>query len=79
MPACHPSLLIEEVLLKIFSNLPQSTLYSAALTCQAWKDPALDILWKEVNLINLTNAISPVTLDDSGLVRKPSLSGSGDY
>ncbi|KAG9023499.1 hypothetical protein FRB95_012998 [Tulasnella sp. JGI-2019a] len=55
---CHPALLIDEVLLPIFATLlaghRKGTLASAAVTCRAWSDPALDQLWsgldKEINL-----------------------------
>jgi hypothetical protein len=44
----HPVLLIDEILRHIFlfcSYYDRTSLVSAAQTCKAWKDPALDFLW----------------------------------
>jgi hypothetical protein len=44
----HPVLLIDEILRHIFSfcsYYDRASLVSAAQSCKAWKDPALDFLW----------------------------------
>lgn len=61
MPRCHPALLLEEVIQLLFSFLSQSELAAAARTCDAWKDLALDILWRDVQLQDLLNVVCPLT------------------
>lgn len=34
----------------------------AALTCRAWLDPALDLLWN-VDLVDILEVLSPMTVD----------------
>ncbi|CAA7265135.1 unnamed protein product [Cyclocybe aegerita] len=47
-PFMHLALLIDQLLLQIFSfclEYDRPSLVAAALTCRAWKDPALDLVW----------------------------------
>jgi len=41
----HPVLLIDEILRHIFIFCSRASLVSAAQSCKAWKDPALDSVW----------------------------------
>lgn len=71
-PHCHPALLLDEILTRIFSILRERrlkrTLAAAAVTCQAWSVPALVQLWSEVvDVVNMLNVLSPVLYDG----RKP--------
>lgn len=61
---CHPSLLVDEVLSGVFSNLRGRALAASAITCQAWKEPALDVLWSSVDLDDLLDILSPTTVDE---------------
>lgn len=70
---CHPSLLVDEVLSRIFSNLRCRALAASAVTCQAWKEPALDTLWSSVNLDDLLDVLSPATEGDEGLVSRANI------
>lgn len=47
----HPVLRIQEILLNIFGHLfkPPSDLLALARTCRAFKEPALDVLWEELD------------------------------
>ncbi|KAF8906259.1 hypothetical protein CPB84DRAFT_1675984 [Gymnopilus junonius] len=48
----HPALLIDEILRLIFSfclECDRKSLLSAARTCKAWKDPALDFIWSRLS------------------------------
>lgn len=62
------SLLAPELLLHIMAYLPSGTLASAAVVCRAWKDPALDVLWRAIDLKNLLRVLAPVEEDDRELV-----------
>lgn len=66
---CHPCLLIHEVLLRIFSTLRPGALAAAALTCRAWADPALDILWMDIDMIHPLQILAPMRLQPDELVR----------
>ncbi|KAG9032591.1 hypothetical protein FRB95_001177 [Tulasnella sp. JGI-2019a] len=57
---CHPALLIEDILRRIFLMLSLKSLVNVALTCHAWSDPALDILWEDVSLNVLLPILSPM-------------------
>lgn len=46
----HECLKLEEVFRLICSFLHEKDLYYLALTCQLFKDPALDALWREPDL-----------------------------
>ncbi|KAG8879145.1 hypothetical protein FRB97_001925 [Tulasnella sp. 331] len=63
MPSCHPALLVGEILLHIFSNLPEDDLFMIALTCCTWSDPALDLLWKDIRLADILKVLSPIFED----------------
>ncbi|KAG9012272.1 hypothetical protein FRB94_006302 [Tulasnella sp. JGI-2019a] len=58
-----PTLLVYDILLSIFFHLDESkgTLRSAGLVCQAWYDPAMDVLWAEhIPLHDLLGVLSPL-------------------
>ncbi|KAG8849971.1 hypothetical protein FRB96_000576 [Tulasnella sp. 330] len=61
---CHPVLLLEEILEEVFRQLSTSglnrTLDSAARTCRAWSDVALNILWESTDMTTLLGVLSPV-------------------
>lgn len=64
------SLLAPELLQEVLSQLPLRTVAAAATTCQGWKELALDILWKDVDLVDLLNVLAPTEerrRDDYGL------------
>lgn len=48
-----------ELLQEILSRLTLRDIAAAAITCRGWKELALDILWKDVNLVNLLNVLAP--------------------
>ncbi|KAG8875205.1 hypothetical protein FRB98_008012 [Tulasnella sp. 332] len=64
----HPSLLIEEILLRIFGHLSRSSLAAVAITCCVWSDLASDLLWEDVALRWLLNVL-PVELPSQCLDR----------
>ncbi|KAF9038465.1 hypothetical protein BJ165DRAFT_1531555 [Panaeolus papilionaceus] len=45
----HFALLLDEILRLIFEDCDRKYLVSAALTCKAWKDPALDVVWQKLD------------------------------
>lgn len=50
----HPALMIDEILRLIFSFTPaddQTSLTVAARSCKAWRDPALDFLWRRLSTL----------------------------
>ncbi|KAG8876131.1 hypothetical protein FRB97_004432 [Tulasnella sp. 331] len=64
----QPITLDYDVLLDIFWNLREEDFYpnlrSVGLVCQAWHDPAMDVLWASTNLVLLLKVLSP--LDNKG-------------
>lgn len=62
----YASRLPTELLVHIVAFLPQSSLAAAAVTCQAWKDPALDRLWRVVNLKGLLRVLAPMQVLEDG-------------
>lgn len=68
MITTNPSELAPELLLLIMNYLPEAAVAAAAVTCQAWKEPASDILWREVNLRNLLSVLAPVGLQGDNLL-----------
>ncbi|KAG8880329.1 hypothetical protein FRB98_005178 [Tulasnella sp. 332] len=54
-----------EVLFEIFSYLPKSTLTAVTLTCQVLSDIALDLLWKEVELVDLLRVVAPLDQENT--------------
>lgn len=66
MTRCHDCLLVQEILLGIFSDLSQNHLYVAALVCKAWLEPALIVLWEEVQLVDLLGVLSPLSTETGG-------------
>lgn len=63
------SLLPPELLQHILSNLSLPDVAAAAVTCRGWKEVALDILWSDVNLIDLLNVLAPTEVIGGGGVR----------
>jgi hypothetical protein len=59
---CHPALLLEEIIQLVFSWLSRRGLAAAARTCVAWKEPALDMLWKATTLPDLLRIICPLLM-----------------
>ncbi|KAG8867668.1 hypothetical protein FRB97_000218 [Tulasnella sp. 331] len=55
----HHAVLVEEILRCIFRHLPNRSLVAAAVTCRAWSDAAMDILWESVDLIKIFSALFP--------------------
>ncbi|TRM57957.1 hypothetical protein BD626DRAFT_411351 [Schizophyllum amplum] len=55
----HHALLIDEILREIFEDCEKGALSAAARTCQAWKDPALDQLWRVLPSISPVLALLP--------------------
>lgn len=43
----HPCLTIDEILRNVFEHSPKSQLPALALTCRAFLEPCLDLLWHE--------------------------------
>ncbi|KAG8980833.1 hypothetical protein FRB93_008932, partial [Tulasnella sp. JGI-2019a] len=62
---CHRGLLLEEILLQIFGNTSHPTLAAAAVICRAWSELALEILWEEVDLVDLLNVFGWVSIRGS--------------
>lgn len=64
----HPALLVDEILRQVFdfcSEHGRATLLSLALSCKAWKDPALDHLWIRLSsLAPLLHLVPGVALVD---------------
>lgn len=67
--SCLASALAPEVVLHLLSFLPRPAVATAVITCKAWKDPALDILWKDVDLENLLKVLGTEEDEDGVLVR----------
>lgn len=61
---CLASLLAPEPIQQILSRFTLPHVAAAALSCQGWKEVALDILWNDVNLINLLNVLAPTEVRD---------------
>lgn len=68
MITTHPLELAAELLLHIMEYLPKGAAAAAAITCQAWKDPALDILWRKINLEHLLSVLAPLKVEEDKLV-----------
>lgn len=66
------SLLAPELLEEVLSRLPLRDVAAAAITCRAWKELALDILWKDINLVDLLNVLAP-TEKRTGEAKQPEL------
>lgn len=57
----HILLGIPELVLAFLKTLDRKSLLRAALTCRAWKEPALDTLWKDLpSLYPLIQVLSPI-------------------
>lgn len=60
----HRVLSIPEILLHIFSLLPRSSNASNARVCQAWSDPALDVVWHDIlNVTKMFDSLAPTTVN----------------
>ncbi|KAL1747831.1 hypothetical protein HDZ31DRAFT_80129 [Schizophyllum fasciatum] len=55
----HQALLIDEILRDIFDECGKGALGVAARTCRAWKDPALDHLWRVLPTVGPLLALFP--------------------
>lgn len=60
--------LAPELVVYIMNYLPTATAAAAAVTCQRWKDPALDSLWHTIDLYHLLSVLAPVEETDGDLV-----------
>lgn len=57
----HSVLGIHELVLVFLRTLDRKSLVEAALTCQAWTEPALDNLWSDLpSLYPLVHVLSPI-------------------
>lgn len=65
---CLASLLAPELVQEILLNLSLHDVAVAAITCQGWNETALNILWKDVNLVDLLNVLAPTEEKDERLV-----------
>lgn len=75
LPRHSASVLIPELLHEILSQLPLRDVAMAAITCQGWKESALDILWETVDLVDLLNVLAPTRKRAKELVsNRPRLS-----
>lgn len=61
------SSLAPEVILHLLSFLPPADVAATATVCQAWKEPALDVLWKDVNLKDLLEVLG-TTKEQNGVL-----------
>ncbi|KAF9477596.1 hypothetical protein BDN70DRAFT_934095 [Pholiota conissans] len=74
----HSALLIDEILRQIFSfnsGDARPSLVSAALTCKAWKDPALDFVWDQLSSFGPLLSLLPTITDivgQYGFITQPS-------
>lgn len=60
--SCHVALLLDEIIIQIFRQLVANVqhrntwrtyLKSAARTCRAWNEVALDFLWRDVDTVQI--------------------------
>ncbi|KAG8990387.1 hypothetical protein FRB94_013430 [Tulasnella sp. JGI-2019a] len=69
MPHRYPTPLVYDILFRVFFYLDEfkGTLRSAGLVCQAWYEPAMDVLWAEnISLHNLLAILSPMGIKGDG-------------
>lgn len=60
-PNCHPALLTPDILPLIFDWLrTKQALSAASRTCTAWKEPALNALWSDVQVQSVLRILAPV-------------------
>ncbi|KAG9000737.1 hypothetical protein FRB93_012563 [Tulasnella sp. JGI-2019a] len=68
-PHRYPTLLVYDILFRVFFYLGEfkGTLRSAGLVCQAWYEPAMDVLWAEnIFLHHLLAILSPMEIKGDG-------------
>lgn len=60
MASANRALLLDEVIIQIFSQVRSPDLSAIARTCTAWTEPAMDILWADVELLDLLAVVCPI-------------------
>lgn len=69
----HSALLIDEILQLIFEvalNDGKPSLCCAARCCQAWKDPALDCIWRQLpSAVPLLSLLPGFSMQNDNIVR----------
>lgn len=70
---CHTIFLLDDTLRLILSRLDKNDLVTAACTCKAWKDAALDALWRDIQLERVLNVVCPLEPVSTGEDRFASL------
>jgi len=69
----HSALLIDEILQLIFEIIlddGKSSLCRAARCCQAWKDPALDCIWRRLpSAVPLLSLLPGFLMENDSIVR----------
>ncbi|KAG9031192.1 hypothetical protein FRB95_003096, partial [Tulasnella sp. JGI-2019a] len=63
----HPALFVDEIIIQFLAYLHQprfnndyADIDAAGLTCKAWREPFLDIKWREVDLKYLLSVLAPL-------------------
>lgn len=77
----HSALLIDEILQLIFEDIlddGKSSLCCTARCCQAWKDPALDRIWRRLpSAVPLLSLLPGFSMENDNIVRGFCFAGSG--
>lgn len=59
IPNCHQMLLVHDILHLVFESITaKSSLSAASRTCRAWREPALDILWRDMTVKQILDALT---------------------
>jgi hypothetical protein len=84
LSAVHRSLLTERILLNIFDFVhadgnDDESLYNFAITCRAFQDPALDVLWRvQMSLAPLIKCLPADLWEETIEVEPASMQVEGD-
>lgn len=65
------ALFVDEILQVVLSFLPNYALARAARTCKAWKDPALDVLWRDIRVFDLLGLAYPIKAGAESIPSQP--------
>lgn len=67
--SCARALFLSEIIRHILGlTRSQKTLATAAVVCRTWSDVALDLLWKDANLLHLLQLLGFLAFDVNGLL-----------
>jgi hypothetical protein len=82
--AVHRSLLAERILLNIFDHVhadgdDDGSVYNLAITCRAFQEPAMDVLWRvQMSLVPLVKCLPTDLWEETLEVEPTSMQVEGD-